>query len=79
VLEHRVKRQEQGAEYSGFYGQAEQREKDKARDRSEVERVDRVQVVGTEGVHAFCAVVHLVAGAPQPVPLVREAVVPVVS
>jgi hypothetical protein len=38
-----------------------------------------MQVVRTEGVEALRAVVHLVPGAPQPVPFVRGPVVPVVE
>jgi hypothetical protein len=38
-----------------------------------------MEIVGAEGVYAFGTVVHLVAEPPEPVPLVREAVVPVVQ
>src|SRR5512145_928605 len=38
-----------------------------------------MQVVGAERIDAFRTVVHLVAEAPEPVPLVRAAVVPVVQ
>ena len=38
-----------------------------------------MQVVGTKGIEALCAVMHLVTGTPQPVPAVCAAVIPVVK
>src|SRR6185295_13889619 len=45
----------------------------------EEHRIERMQVVRAEGVDTLGAVVHLVPEAPQPVPTVRCAVVPVMD